>query len=270
MASIDWPKLNEIESDKLAAALRQAHNGVHWLVRFANSYVEPNGSGDSTQLVWNTRDSVLQTKPFLDAYSVELRVWPLELQFREQDKPVPHTLGFEERTPAHIEAWALVELLHRGIDRDRFSKMLPYQASDVMTGDHEEHEAEAYKDELAAIEKSLRIGTKVLDELRQRDEGGDVTGRPLVCWPERFQIGYEIALPQGSGAQSLRVGISPGDAEHSRPYFFVATPQQAKMASFNEEFVMPLDEFASRGMDREQAVAELHQRVAMMKRKLSG
>ncbi|MCB1527802.1 MAG: hypothetical protein KDJ45_08885 [Hyphomicrobiaceae bacterium] len=270
MASIDWPKLNEIENDKLAAALRQAHNGVHWLARFANSYVETNGSGDPTQLVWNASDGVIQTKPFLDEYAVELRVGPLELQFREQGRPVPHAVNFEERTPAHIEAWALVELLHRGIDRERFSKMLPYQAADVMTGDHEEHEADAYKTELAAIEKCLRLGTEVLLQLRQRDEGSEAAGKPLTCWPQKFQIGYEMPLPPGSGAESLKVGISPGDAEHSQPYFFVSTPHQAQTASHGRESVLPLSEIAERGLDREAVVAELHQRVATLKSRLAG
>lgn len=269
MAAIEWPRFNEIENGKLTAARRQAHNAVHWLVRFANSYIEPEDGNGHTRLLWNARDGVIQTKPFLDDYSVELRVGPLEMQFREGDKPVPHTLDFEERTPAHVEAWVLVELLHRGIDRTRYSKSLPYAANDLMTGDNEDFEAEAYKNELAIIDQSFRAGTAVLLGLH-RNIGGGATDTPLACWPEPFQIGFEISLPPGSGSKSLRVGIAPGDGVRPEPYFFVGTEQQAQAASFTRECVLPLRDVAAAGMDVDAAIGALAKIVQDTKRKLSG
>jgi hypothetical protein len=270
MATIEWPTFSEIEDGKLTAARRQAHNAVHWLVRFAHSYIEPEDGNGHAQLVWNPRDSVIQTKPFLDDYSVELRVGPLEMQFREGDKPVPHTLGFEERTPAHVEAWVLVELLHRGIDRSRYSKDLPYTPNDLMWGDHEDFEPEAFKTELCVIDQSFRAGAAVLQALRRSEDSGVAADAPLSCWPEPFQIGYEISLPQGSGAKNLRIGISPGDGVRPEPYFFVGTDQQAQTASFTKECILSLRDVAKRKMDVNVVVGELGNIVQGLKRKLAG
>lgn len=270
MATMEWPKFNEIENGKLTAARRQAHNAVHWLVRFANSFIEPENGNDHTRLLWNARDGVIQTKPFLDDYSVELRVGPLEMQFREGDKPVPHTLGFEERTPAHVEAWVLVELLHRGIDRSRYTKSLPYTPSDLMTGDSEDFEPEAYKRELEILDQSFRTGAAVIQALSQKlnsTAGGDAQ---LLCWPEPFQIGFEIDLPPGSGAKRLRIGIAPGDGVRAEPYFFAGTDQQAQTASFTRECVLSLRDVASANMDISAAAEALAKIVQDYKRKLSG
>ncbi|HRY07087.1 MAG TPA: hypothetical protein P5114_08185 [Hyphomicrobiaceae bacterium] len=270
MATIEWPKFNEIENGKLTAARRQAHNAVHWLVRFANSYIEPEDGNGHTRLVWNERDGVIQTKRFLNDYSVELRVGPLEMQFREGDAPVPHTLDFEERTPAHVEAWVLVELLHRGIDRSRYNKALPYTASNLMTGDNEDFESEAYKRELQIIDQSFRSGAPVIQALRHVLDANVAADAQLSCWPEPFQIGFEIDLPPGSGSKRLRVGIAPGDGVRPEPYFFVGAEQQAQAASFPRENVLSLRDVAGADMDIDAAVTELSKIVQDVKRKLSG
>lgn len=270
MAMIEWPTFEETENGKLNAARRQAHNAVHWLVRFAHSYIEPEDGNGHTQLVWNPRDGVIQTKPFLDDYSVELRVGPLEMQFREGDKPVPHTLDFGERTPAHVEAWVLVELLHRGIDRSRYSKDLPYAPNDLMWGDHEDFEPEAFKTELGIIEASFRAGAAVLQALRRSEDSGVAADAPLSCWPEPFQIGYEIGLPPGSGSRRLRIGISPGDGVRPEPYFFVGSEQQAQTASFTRDCVLSLRDVVDKAMDADAVACELGQIVQSMKRKLAG
>lgn len=270
MATTEWPKFNEIENGKLSAARRQAHNAVHWLVRFANSFIEPEDGNGHTRLLWNARDGVIQTQPFLDDYSVELRVGPLEMQFREGDKPVPHTLDFEERTPAHIEAWVLVELLHRGIDRSRYSKSLPYNANDLMTGDSEDFEAEAYRHELKILDQSFRAGTSVIQAVRQSLNSGAAADAQLLVWPEPFQIGFEVDLPPGSGAKRMRIGVAPGDGVRAEPYFFVGTEQQAQTASFTRESVLPLRDVASANMDVDAAAAALGKIAQDYKRKLLG
>lgn len=270
MTSIEWPQFNEVENAKFSAARRQAHNAVHWLVRFANSYIEPEDGNGHTKLLWNARDNVIQTRPFLDDYSVELRIALLEMQFREGDKPVPHTLDFEERTPAHVEAWVLVELLHRGIDRRRYTKSLPYAAADLMTGDSEDFAAETYKHELGLIDQSFRTGTAVLQALRRSMDESVVADAQLSCWPEPFQIGFEIGLPPGSGSKRLRVGIAAGDGVRAEPYFFAGTEQQAQTAGFARECILSLRDVANAGMDAGAAAGALGRIVLDLKRKLSG
>ncbi|MGD9784554.1 MAG: hypothetical protein AB7E80_15390 [Hyphomicrobiaceae bacterium] len=268
MAETTWPKFVDLDPQNVTAARRQAHNALHWLVRFSNSFGEPEQGGEGLTLRWNDRDGVIQTRPFLDDYSVELRVAPLEMQFREKDTPVPHTLGFEERTPAHVEAWVLVELLHRGIDRNRYSKMLPYTVQDLMTGDSEDFTAEAYRHELVVLEQSFRAGAAVLEEVRSL--AGLDSGAPLLCWPQVFQIGFETDLPPNSGARALRVGIAAGDGVRPEPYFYVGTADQARTASFVKENIISLRDLAANGTSAKDVATTLTRLMDQTRRKLLG
>ncbi|MGI9493635.1 MAG: hypothetical protein ACR2QF_14655, partial [Geminicoccaceae bacterium] len=187
-----WQPIEPLASSRMAEARRQAHNAIHWLARLANSYVDNEPDNRHVDLLWDADRSVIRTKPFLDHLSVEVRIADLELQFCEDGEPAPHVLSFQERTPAHVEAWVLVELLHRGVDRDRFSKDLPYPGRDVMLGDSEDHEVEDYRAELASLSAWLRNAAAVCSALRHdlgRNHGYDPAGLSVTCWPETFQLG---------------------------------------------------------------------------------
>ena len=204
MVTIAWQTVDLPAPSRMAEARRQAHNAIHWLARFANSYVEPEPDGRHALLLWNDDHGSIQTKTFLSGLSVEVRIADLDMQFCENGRPVPHVLSFQERTPAHVEAWALVELLHRGVDRNRFSKDLPYPARDLMLGDSEDHEVDAYRAELAFMNGWLRNAAAVCAALRH-ELGNvvdvDLATTPVVCWPETFQLGIEVPLPRGFGAR---------------------------------------------------------------------
>ena len=239
MESIAWEAIEPLASSRMAEARRQAHNAVHWLARLANSYIEPAPDNRHVDLLWDMERTTLRTKTFESNLSVELRVADLELQFLEDGKPVPHTLSFEERTPAHVEAWVLVELLHRGVDRDRFSKELPYQGRDLMLGDSEDHEVETFRMELSSLNAWLRNAAAVCSALRHelsRDQGDAGENVALTLWPESFQLGIELLLPQGFGAPALRAGLSAGDALRPDPFFFVGTLQTDSSRRFRSSF----------------------------------
>ena len=236
MAAIAWQTVDLPEASDSVDARRQAHNALHWLARFANSYIDPEPDNRHVDLLWNDDRGSVQTRTFQSNLSVELRITDLEMQFCEDGHPVPHVLLFQERTPAHVEAWALVELLHRGVDRDRFSKDLPYPSRDLMLGDSEDHEVNAYRGELTSLNGWLRNAAAVSAALRHElGRGGDIdpSATRIVMWPELFQLGIEISLPQGFGARSLRAGLSAGDALRPEPFFFTGTTEQTIAGDFD-------------------------------------
>ncbi len=106
-------------------------NLAQWLARIGNSYVAGDRPDDRVSLSFSRGSFV--TKSFEREFVLELRLPSLEMQFQERGKPVPHILNPEEHSPAETEAWILVELLHRGVERDKFSKSLPY----VIENSHE-------------------------------------------------------------------------------------------------------------------------------------
>jgi hypothetical protein len=117
----------------------------------------------------------------------------------ERGKSMPHLFNPEERSPAETEAWILIELLHRGIERERFSKSLPYAIDNLMSGDAEDYSPEACAEGLKLLNAWFCAAASVLSP----------DGR-LACRPESLML----------MAAMDTAGFSPGDAQHDEPYFF--------------------------------------------------
>ncbi len=269
-----WQSIDPHTSSHMAEARRQAHNAIHWLARLAHSYVDREPNDRHTDLLWDVDRATIRTQPFQGNLSVELHVADLELVFCEDGKPVPHLLSLQERTPAHIEAWVLVELLHRGVDRDRFSKDLPYAARDLMLGDSEDHEVENFRTEFSTLNGWLRNAAAVCTALRHELKREILTGGtaipPLVCWPETFQLGIEIALPQGFGAPALRAGLSAGDALRPDPFFFVGTIEQTMTADIDAGSLLSVQRIQSECLSADDVIGFLRGSIQSQRKRLAG
>lgn len=273
MENVAWQTIEPLASSKLVEARRQAHNALHWMARLANSYVDLEPDDRHVNLLWDADRGTLHTKPFADNLAVELRVADLELQFCEDGIPVPHTLSFEERTPAHIEAWVLVELLHRGVDRERFSKDLPYPGRDLMLGDSEDHDVEAYRAELASLNGWLRNAAAVSSALRHdlaSDLGQDLADQPILCWPETFQLGIKVPLPQGFGAPALRAGLSAGDALRPEPFFFAGSLEQTRSGDLDADSLLSVTRIQIDNLSADDVIGFLQNAVHHHRKRLAG
>ncbi|MBU1210742.1 MAG: hypothetical protein KJ587_05640 [Alphaproteobacteria bacterium] len=272
MTALAWQTIEPIPAQRMNEARRQAHNALHWLARIANSYLGDEEGNAQLQLIWNDEANSIRTKEFGPGLSVEARLGVLELQFCEDGKPATHTLSFEEHTPAHVEAWVLVELLHRDVDRDKFSKDLPYTPKDLMLGDSEEHEAEAYAAELKALQGWLRNAAAVLTAVRHdlsRDADADYSKLPVACCPQTFQLNLELPLPAGSGAGALRAGLSAGDALRPEPFFFVATDEQALAGNFDAASILSVQRIAADKLAADDVIQFLRDQVAAHRKRLA-
>lgn len=272
MTATQWQSIDPIPAQRMNEARRQAHNLLHWMARIANSYLEPENDDGQLRLFWSDRTQTLRTREFEGGLSLEGRVGGLELQFCEGGEPVPHTLSFQERTPAHVEAWFLVELLHRDVDREKFSKELPYSPRDLMLGDSEEHEVEGYEAELKALQGWLRNAAAVLAAVRHdlsRDAGTDYSGQAIACCPQSFQLNLELPLPAGSGAEMLRAGLSAGDALRPEPFFFVATEEQALANNFDAASILSVQRIASEKLAADDVIQFLRDQVGAHRKRLA-
>jgi hypothetical protein len=191
-----WPA-SQPDREMFAKARNQTLNLAQWLARIANSYVAGDRQEDRVLLSFSR--GVFVSKSFDREYALELRLPSLELQFHEGGKPVPHILNPEEHSPAETEAWILVELLHRGIERDKFSKSLPYATDNLMSGDAEDYTPEACAGGLELLNAWFCAAASVLSP----------DGR-VACRPESLML----------MAAMDSAGFSPGDALHDEPYFF--------------------------------------------------
>ena len=204
-----WGVMDRDKRDSFLKARELTLNLVQWLARIANSYVAGNSIEDRLALDFRG-DGSMVTKTFDREIALELRLPSLELQFQERGKRVPHILDPEEHSPAEVEAWLLVELLHRGVDRDRFSKSLPYKIPNLMSGDAEDYAPHACAEGLAILTAWFCSASSVISHLGQ-----------VVCMPQTLMLTASV-----NGKHT--VGFSPGDAKHDEPYFFAALSGQKK------------------------------------------
>ena len=205
-----WLVSHRDNKEIFVKAREQTLNVVQWLARVANSYVAAGLPQDRVALYFAPNGAFV-TKTFDRDIALEMRLPSLEMQFQERGRPMPHILDPEEHSPAEVEAWLLVELLHRGLDRDKFSKALPYTIKNLMSGDAEDYSPQACAPGLAQLTAWFRAAASVLSN----------DGR-VVCLPQT------LMLVATSGNGTPAAGFSPGDGQHDEPYFFVATGNGGK------------------------------------------
>ena len=204
-----------ISLEALGSARVQAHNAAQWIARLAHSYLPHEPHNTHLDLVRDERDGALVGRDIGDGLSVGLDIADLALEFREHGRRSPHRLELEGRSPAEVEAWFLIELLHRHRDRDKFSKVLPFEIAGLMTGDNVDFKHDAHAPELSELARWQAHAATILKEAT----GG---AAPAFCSPYYFDLA--VVLPvDGRDTAAVRAGFAPGHEHQPRPYFYVAT-----------------------------------------------
>jgi len=227
MNSPRWQVVGAGGLDALAKAKTEALNLVQWLARIANSYVTEGPPEQRSMLDFRASDAAFVTKSFDKGLSLEMRLPTLEMQFLENGKPMPHILDPQEHSPAEVEAWILVELLHRRVDREKFSKKLPYTIPELMTGDAEDHSPQSCQPGLTELMAWFQNAAAVLDAAA-RATGTDKAR--IVCLPQTLNLTW---IPNPGAAQA-DFGFSPGDAENPEPFFY-ANESATNVAAKNKK-----------------------------------
>jgi hypothetical protein len=232
--AIETPNFVGDDLTELARARSEAINLVQWLARLAHSYLTSGVPERRTDLAFRAADAALVTRQFADGVALEMRLPDLHLQFLHNGKAVPHVFNPQERSPAEAEAWILVELLHRGIDREKFSKKLPYTIPGLLTGDAEDYAPQDCRKGLIQLTDWFGKAAVVLEaaaRARSRDKA------EVICLPQTL----DLVLAPLSGASSIPLGFSPGDIENPEPYFYTGgaanpaspTPPRAIVSASN-------------------------------------
>jgi hypothetical protein len=212
-AAPPWRPLPADDGEELERARNEALNLVQWLARIAHSYVTGGAPEHHTDLDFDAALASFTTQPFADDTALQMRLPDLQLQFLAGGKPVPHIFDPDGRSPAEVEAWILVELLHHGIDREKFSKQLPYAIAGLMTGDAVDHETQACREGLAQLTAWFGNAATVLGAVA-RVSGA--TMPRIICLPQTFAL----TLAPDSAAPRGGLGFSPGDRENTAPHFY--------------------------------------------------
>lgn len=242
MPAFEWRPVRMPDPERFAGARLQFHSALQWLARISSSYVEANDAGDLA-LRWRADRTAVTTSPWASDLELELRLPDLILQFTERGAPSLHALDVEERSPAHVEAWILIELLHRGIDREKFSKALPYDVSDLLQGDAVEFSPDEYEPELEQLSAWIHNAAGLLEHVG-RTEDADEPAQRLRIWPQGLRFEVRIPARNGnadSGSPSV-LGFAPGDAKIAEPFFYVTRGVTKKAGPSRPDAVLKASE----------------------------
>lgn len=224
----------ETTADSLRDAFSQTHNAVQWLARMVRSFRSVN-AGNDIVLNWDEKRNAFVTEEFAGGLRMELRLPELTLQFLEDDKPIKHELHMEGRSPAQVEAWVLVELLHRGVDRERFSKDLPYDIPNQMAGDSVKYSPEFRERELKQIIGWFAEATELMKSfVKQASTKRNAHSGPVL---RSKDLSLEVNIPLTGRStttdkdRSIRVGFCPLRQGMVDPHYFVLRSELTKKSS---------------------------------------
>jgi hypothetical protein len=209
---IHWRSVST-DNVEYAKALLETKTLMQWLARISNSYAPGRTAEERILLEFRADQAVFVTRPFGEKLALEMRMPTLRMQFLEDGRPAPHVLDPEEHSPAEVEAWLLVELLHRGVDRSKFSKALPYGVNDLMTGDAEDHSPGSCREGLVTLSAWLQNAAGVLNAVGR---GYGVANASIICSPETL----DLSFMKGSESKLAELGFCPGNDQMPEPSFY--------------------------------------------------
>lgn len=204
------------DPSELAQARVETINLVQWPARIANSYMSGLAPERRAGLEFQPAEAAIVTGRFNGGIALELRLPSLEMQFLDNGKRVPHVFDPEEHSAAETEAWILIELLHHGVDREKFSKRLPYTISGLMSGDAEDYSPQSCRPGLIQLTALFRDAAAVLGAAARAAGEGEIR---IVCLPQTLNL---TSAPVHGEAKLGDFAFSPGGAENPEPYFYVS------------------------------------------------
>jgi hypothetical protein len=189
-------------------------------------------AGSDIVLNWDERRNSFVTEEFASGLQMELRLPALTLQFLEDHKPVKHELHMEGHSSAQIEAWVLVELLHRGVDRERFSKDLPYDVPNQMAGDGVEYSPVFRENELKQIIGWFAEASRLMKSFVEPASTKRDAHYGLVLRSRDLSLEVNIPLTGRSSRtakdRSIRVGFCPLRQGIVDPHYFVIRSERSE------------------------------------------
>lgn len=215
-----WP--DAADQAVFQSACAQSHSAVQWLARLANSFQVPASDGSHLHMAWADKGCTVRTNEIAPGTDAEMRLPELELQFRDNGTLTKHVMALDDKSPAEVEAWTLIELLHRGIDRDKYSKALPYDVSSLLSGDARHYETMDIEAGFAELAGWLQAAAVILADVAS---GQSNQPAQIKFAPEQFSLFVRIH-PDGDRpavGNYAEAGFCTGDATAGEPYFYALT-----------------------------------------------
>lgn len=263
---------SDADTGDFVEARIEAQNAAQWLARLALSYAGQSGRDEEVRLLWDRATQRIVTPEVAPGTALELSLPTLTLQFLENGKPSPHAIDIDGKSSTEVEAWILVELLHRGFDRDIFSKQLPYRWGHLMSGDVAKYSPQRLAEELRDLTQRFEDAAEILIQMKgvvAVQEDGSKSRAPskasseeLICWPDGLDIGFLVpTFATGATDGQIKVGFTLGDDKFIQPGFFVRNASAGSPVPPEQTIVLPISQIAKDAMSKADVVDYVAARV---------
>ena len=266
--TLNWPEPKIFETSEYKKARFEAHNALFWMARCAHSFLKARDDQKHMDLLWQSESKSFRTKIFDGDLQIGLHLPDLELYFCEHGIKVPHSFWLDDRTPAYVEAWYLVELVHRDRDRSKFSTDLPFESANMLMGDTKDHNASAVALELDALQKCFERAADLFVNVSQSLlKNGHIaeSANLITLKPESFSLilSFESAKTRESVTS---IGLSAGDELRPSPFFFTTTEsinskKKTHVLDFEAETLIALNSICADNVSEESLIDRLCENV---------
>ena len=265
ISTSEWPETKIIVNQKFCDARDEAHNALFWMARATNSFLEPMTQNGHLSLFWHAGSGNFRTKIFDQDLQIGLNIEDLELYFCEHEMKVPHSFFLDDHTPAFVEAWYLVELLHREVDQSKFSTKLPFESPVMLMGDTQEHMASLYKEELRALNQCLVKSFCLFEELSKffvKNKKFLDFETKISLEPESFSLELKL-VSLAEKNETIIIGFCFGDYLRPVPFFFVNNQAnlpraKSRVLDFRPETMLVLTSIAEKALSDECIITKLY------------
>ena len=190
----------------LAEARLHCHHAVQLNTRLARALVPAEEDDSHTALNWEARHGALVGRPVADLRA-GVRLSDLTLLLLAGDNQIQASLPLDGRSFEEALRWLGEQLRSAGLDPPHLADPLHFELDDhplLHNGRFQTRDREHLFEELAGWYADAALALSSFSET-------------VRCWPHHFDIA--TVLPQVDG--SIGIGMSPGDASYSLPYFYV-------------------------------------------------
>jgi len=209
-----WKPLEAISDHRLLEARGQLHQAVQLLTAAGISFVEHKPDDSHTALLWDSKTNIFLSQPFGPDNTFQLGLSPRDLTccvFHKHEMLLK--LKLNGTTLNQVASDLQFFLEDHGLTRNVFSLEKHFELPDYPDRGSSPFDT---SDQLAfdVLSSAYTNAYLIMNKIALDDSRAGT----LLTWPHHFDMA--ILITPGEG-KSIGVGMSPGDASYTAPYYYV-------------------------------------------------
>lgn len=219
-----WNELGAADPKALGEARLQAHHALQWVTLAARANLMPMPGDSETNLGWDRALAALVAHDLPSKTDEPLRIG-LRIEMMSllalRGNAVIDQFALDGKRHDEAGAWLDRLAIAAGLALPS-GATLPYAIPMHPVGDGAAYSVASNNAAFAALARWFAIADEVLSDVRSGLPPG-TAGAPR-CWPHHFDIATLWTLGDGDAetAPSVGIGMCPGDAHYTQPYFYVS------------------------------------------------